>query len=173
MSKKIKNIFRISIILNLLLIAIVAWGVNKNNYVIERVLTMNVAYNLFWLEEKISHQSDNDWSDPSLVTAELKQIFDGIYHSLNVGSESRTLSNSDKETLENLIRSLQNYQRYPMETLDSYSDLTEEDKKDYEELGVILREVGFVLKEMNDFGYWEKNSLIKKFGELSEKINAQ
>ncbi|MGP4072914.1 hypothetical protein ACTWQB_10210 [Piscibacillus sp. B03] len=173
MSKKIKIFFRISIVLNILLIAIVAWGFYHMNYVTERTLTVNVAYNLFELEKSITHQSDNDWSDPSLVTTELGQVFGGVDHSMNVGSESKTLSESDMGTLQNFINSLRSYQQYPMETLDSYSNLTEEDKRNYEELGEILREVGFESKEMNQFNSWEKDSLIKKFMELTEKIESR
>ncbi|WP_409275983.1 hypothetical protein V1499_10290 [Neobacillus sp. SCS-31] len=77
MNKKMKMFFRISIGLNVLLITIVAWGFYHMNYVTERVLTVNVAYNLFELDHSISHQSDNDWSDPSLVTTTFGQIIEG------------------------------------------------------------------------------------------------
>ncbi|WP_409275984.1 hypothetical protein V1499_10295 [Neobacillus sp. SCS-31] len=95
------------------------------------------------------------------------------HHSLNVGSESKTLSKSDMEILQDLINSLRKYQVYPMESLDSYSDLTDEGKRQYEELGEILREVGFDSKEIEQFTSWDKKSLIKKFGEVTEKIESR
>jgi len=133
---------------------------------------MNVAYSLFGLEDKITHQMKHDWSDPSLVTTELERIFFGISHSQNIGSESNTLSENDLEILDQLSDGLRTYQLYPLETLDQYSDLTEENKIDFEKIGKSLREAGFDSNEIEEFHYWDKKSLIEKFSELTKSLES-
>lgn len=172
LSKKTNTVFKISIALNVILISIVAWGYFNTVYVTERVLAVNVAGTLFGLESKIAHQIDNDWSDPSLVNIELEQVLIGISHSQNVGSESNTLSNGDMEILDGLSRSLSN-KLYPLETLDSYSEMSEEDKTFFINLRQSLSETGFEAKVIDDFGKWDIGSLMNKFSELTEKNNTK
>lgn len=173
MSKRAKLIFRISLAFNVLLVSIVAWGYFNTIYVTERVLTMNVTNPLFGLENKIAHQIDHDWSDPSLVKIELEQILIGISHSQNVGIESNTLSNDDMETLDKLSDYLSDTKYFPLETLESYSEITEEDKTKFENLREALREVGFDIEKHESFNSWDKDSLMVVFSELADKNNAQ
>lgn len=68
MSKKRKLFFRLSIGLNILLLAIVAWGIMKINFVKEKVLFIEFQHNLVELEGLIAYQIDENWSEPKLVT---------------------------------------------------------------------------------------------------------
>lgn len=62
----------------------------------------------------------------------------GISHSQNVGSESNTLSNNDMEILNSLSDSLRN-KLYPLEELDSYGKISEEDKTFFYKLKAITK----------------------------------
>ncbi|WP_208586163.1 hypothetical protein [Gracilibacillus suaedae] len=164
MSKKRKLIFRILIGLNILLIAIVIWGFIKMNFVKEQVLLTEVQYNLVELEGLIAHQSDNNWSEPNLVTTELGDILEGISLGITTGEQLGTLSNSDKKTLSLLYSKLN---QYPNDELYSFVDLTEDDKKNFEQLREILRDVGLGLNisisnSMDPF--------MRKVEELEEKL---
>ncbi len=164
LSKKRKLIFRILIGLNILLIAIVIWGFIKMNFVKEQVLLTEVQYNLVELEGLIAHQSDNNWSEPNLVTTELGDILEGISLGITTGEQLGTLSNSDKKTLSLLYSKLN---QYPNDELYSFVDLTEDDKKNFEQLREILRDVGLGLNisisnSMDPF--------MRKVEELEEKL---
>ena len=74
MSKKRKLLFSVSIGLNILLVAIVAWGIIKMNFVKEQVVVTEVQYRLVELEGIIAYQTDENWSEPNLVTAKLGDV---------------------------------------------------------------------------------------------------
>lgn len=102
LSKKRKLVFRISIGLNILLIAIIVLGFIKMNFVKEQVLVTEVQRNLVELEGLIAEQSDDNWSNPNLVTTELGDVLNGILLGITTGEQLGTLSKADKETLEKL-----------------------------------------------------------------------
>ncbi|WP_438311715.1 hypothetical protein [Sporosarcina sp. FA9] len=122
---------------------VVIWGFFKINYVTERTLFNEVEINLLILEDAISYQKENNWSQPSFVTLRLEEVMDGLAKSRNIGAVSRTLSKRDIELLYYLSHGLLKYQRHPLDTLDSFSEISDSEKKNYEELGVKLLEVGF------------------------------
>lgn len=142
MSKKRKLLFRVSIGLNILLVAIVAWGIIKMNFVKEQVLVTEVQSNLVELEGLIANQMNDNWSEPNLVTTELDDVLNGIWLGVTTGKQLGTLSKSDKKILEHLYSQLN---QYPNDELYSFSDLTEEDKQNFEDLRETLREVGLGL----------------------------
>ncbi|WHZ05688.1 hypothetical protein QNH48_14110 [Neobacillus sp. YX16] len=139
MSKKRKLLFRITIGLNIVLVAIVAWGIIKMNFVNEQVLVTEAQNNLVELESLIAYQSDNNWSEPNLVTTELGDVLNGIWLGMTTGEQLGALSKSDKGILEELYSKLN---QYPNDELYSFADLTEKDKKNFENLQQTLREVG-------------------------------
>lgn len=138
MSKKRKLLFSVSIGLNILLAAIVAWGIIKMNFVKEQVVVTEVQYRLVELEGIIAYQTDENWSEPNLVTAKLGDVLNGIWLGMTTGEQLGTLSKSDKEVLELLYSKLN---QYPNDELYSFTDLTEEDKQNFEDLRKTLREV--------------------------------
>ncbi|MEH7249294.1 hypothetical protein V7114_21260 [Neobacillus niacini] len=142
MSKKKKLLFRISIGLNILLVAIVAWVIIKMNFVKEQVLVTEVQNNFVELEGLIANQSDNNWSEPNLVTTELGDVLNGFWLGLTTGKHLGTISKSDKKIPEDLYAKLN---QYPNDELYSFADLTEEDKKNFEDLRKTLHEVGLGL----------------------------
>ncbi|WP_391201484.1 hypothetical protein [Psychrobacillus sp. L4] len=166
MSIRRKLLIRISIGLNTLLIAIVAWGIIKMNFVKEQVLVTEVQHNLVELEGLIANQMDENWSEPNLVTVELGDVLNGIWVGITTGEQLGTLSKSDKEILEKLYSKLN---QYPKDELYSFVDLTEEDKKSFDELRDILREVGLGL---NISISASMDSFMKQAEELVEKINS-
>lgn len=139
MSKKSKLLFRISIGLNLLLIAVIAWGYIKMNFVKEQILHTEVQQNLVELEGVIANQSEDNWSAPNLVTTELGDVLNGIWLSIITGEDLGTLSRSDKEILNHLYNKLN---QYPKDEIYRFTDLTEEDKENFEELREDLRDAG-------------------------------
>lgn len=139
LSKKRKVLFRISVGLNILLISFVAWTYIKMNFVKDQVFLTEVQSNLVELEGLIANQSDNNWSEPNLVTTELGDVLNGIWLGMTTGEQLGTLSKSDKKTLTNLYSKLN---QYPNDELYSFVDLTEEDKKNFEELREMLRDAG-------------------------------
>lgn len=166
MSKKKKFLFRISIGLNILLVAIVAWGIIKINFVKEQVLITEVQNNLVELEGLIAYQSDDHWSEPNLVTTELGDVLNGIRLGMTTGEQLGTLSKSDKEILEHLYSKLS---QYPNDELYSFIDLTEEDKKNFEGLRKTLREVGLGL---NITISGNMNSFMSKAEALNERVES-
>jgi len=135
-------LFRISIGLNIFLIAIVAWGIIKMNFVKEQVFVTEVQRNLVELEGLIENQIDDNWSKPNLVTTKLGDVLNGIWLGMTTGKQLGTLSKSDNDILEHFYSKLN---QYPKDELYRFVDLTEEDKKNFEELRESLREVGLGL----------------------------
>lgn len=164
MSKKKKVLFRISISLNIFLIAIVACGIIKMNFVKEQVLVTEVQNNLVELEGLIENQIDDNWSEPNLVTTELGDVLNGIWLGMTTGKQLGMLSKSDNDILVHLYSKLI---QYPNDELYRFVDLTEEDKKNFEELRETLREVGFGL---NISISGDIDSFLKQAEELNEKI---
>lgn len=158
--------FRISIVLNILLFTIVVWGIVKMNFVKEQVLITEVQSNLVELEGLIASQMEDNWSEPNLVTTELGDVLNGIWLGKTTGKQLGTLTYSDQRILEQLYSKL--YQ-YPNDKLYSFVDLTEEDKKNFEELRKTLREVGLGL---NISIIASMDSFMKQAEELNEKIRS-
>ncbi|WP_238343510.1 hypothetical protein [Gracilibacillus saliphilus] len=125
-----------------------------------------VQYNLVELEGLIAHQSENNWSEPNLVTIELGDILEGISLGITTGEQLGTLSNSDKKTLSHLYSKLNQYSN---DVLYSFVELTEDDKKNFEQLREILRDVGL------DLNISISNSMgpfMRKVEELEEKLHS-
>jgi hypothetical protein len=129
LSKKRKWVFQFSIVLNILLFAIAAWGIVKMNFVKEQVLITEVQSNLVELEGLIASQIEDNWSEPNLVTTELGDVLNGIWLGKTTGKQLGTLTYSDQRILEHLYSKLN---QYPNDKLYSFVDLTEEDKKNFE-----------------------------------------
>ncbi|KIY20591.1 MULTISPECIES: hypothetical protein [Mesobacillus] len=142
MNKKRKSLFGISIGVNILLVAIVAVGMVKMNFVKEQILVTEVQNNLVELEGSIAKQMEDNWSEPNLVTTELGDVLNGIWLGMTAGQQIGTLSESDKKILERLYSKLN---QYPNDELYRFADLTDEDKQDFEKLRATLREVGLGL----------------------------
>jgi hypothetical protein len=157
-------LFRISIGLNILLISLVAWGIAKINFVKEQVLVTEVQNNLVELEGLIANQIKENWSEPNLVTTELGDVLNGIWLGKTTGKQLGTLAYSDKRVLETLYSKLN---QYPHDKLYSFVDITEEDKKNFEELRKTLREVGLGLNMTIN-----PNSFMNQAKELNEKIKS-
>ncbi|WHX40810.1 hypothetical protein QNH36_01125 [Mesobacillus sp. AQ2] len=138
-----KLLLSISIGLNLILVMIVGWGMMKMNFVKEQVLVTEVQNNLVELEGLIAHQMDDEWPEPNLVTAKLDDVLNGIWLGITTGEQLGTLSENDKEVLGHLYSKLN---QYPHDELYSFTELTEEDKQNFEDLRKTLREVGLGLK---------------------------
>ncbi|MFF2176032.1 hypothetical protein ACFVT8_06175 [Lysinibacillus sp. NPDC058147] len=164
MSKRKKVLFRISIGLNIILIAIVAWGIITMNFVKEQVFITEVQHNLVELEGLIENQIDDNWSEPNLVTTKLGDVMNGIWLGMTTGKQLGTLSKSDNDILELLYSKLN---QYPKDELYRFVDLTEEDKKNFEELRETLREVGLGL---NITISANMDSFINQAEKLNEKI---
>ncbi|MEC1759856.1 hypothetical protein [Schinkia azotoformans] len=166
MSNKSKAVFRISIGLNILLIAILAWGIIKVNFVKEQIFVTEVQNNLMELEGLIAHQIDNNWLEPNLVTTKLGDVLNGIQVGTTTGEQLGNLSKGDKKILRNLYLKLN---LYPHDELYSFVDLTIEDKKNFEDLRENLRDVGLGL---NIPLYSDMDSFTKQAEELEGKINS-
>ncbi|XEC94058.1 hypothetical protein AB6A23_22370 [Paenibacillus tarimensis] len=101
-----------------------------------------------------------------MVTTELGDVLNGIWLGRTTGEQLGTISKSDKEILNNLYSKLK---QYPNDELYRFVDLTEEDKKNFEELRKILRDVGLGL---NISISASMDSFMKQAEELQEKINS-
>lgn len=121
--------------MNLLLIAIIAWGVIKMHFVKEQVLVTEIQANLIVLEGLIARQHEDHWSEPHMVTTALEDVLNGIFLSMNTGEQLGIMSKHEEEILIHLYSKLN---QYPY----GFVDLTEEDKKNFEKLREILRDVG-------------------------------
>ncbi|MFS1513788.1 hypothetical protein VQL36_15290 [Chengkuizengella sp. SCS-71B] len=143
MNKKQQIIFRSSIITNIFLVIIIIWGFINTNFVKEQLIFEQVQHNLVELEGLITHQKKYNWSEPNLVTTEVRDILNGIYIGVSTGKYLKTISSSDIRTLENLASILR---QYPHDELYEFSTLTTEDKQNFEELQIKLREVGLGLR---------------------------
>lgn len=135
-------LFLISISLNIILVVIVAWGIIKMNFVKEQVLITEVQSNLIEWEGLIANQVDNKWSEPQLVTAELRDVLNGIWLGTTTGKQLGMFSKSEKKVLERLYSNLD---QYPSDERYKFAIVTEEDKRDFEDLRKALREVGLGL----------------------------
>lgn len=147
-----------------MLIVIVAWCFMKMHFVKEQVILTEVQTNLVELEGLIAHQIEENWTEPNLVTSELSDVLNGIWLGKTTGTQLGTLSNSEMATLERLYLRLSQFSN---DELYSFADLTEDDKKNLEDLRNILREVGLGLNITisNNF-----NSFMSKAELLNEKI---
>jgi hypothetical protein len=143
LGKKRKLLFRISIGLNIILIAIVALEYIKMNFIKEQLFVTEVQHNLVELEGLIANQSDDNWSEPNLVTTELGDVLNGISLGMTTGEQLGNISKGDKEILNNLYYKLK---QYPNDELYSFVALNQEDRKNFEELQETLRDAGFGLK---------------------------
>ena len=155
MSINNRLLFRISVGLNLLLIIIVTLGYIKINFVKEQVFITEVQQNLIELESLIANQSDNNWSEPNLVTTELAGVLNGIWLGKTIGKQLGTLSNSDSEILNNLFYKLN---QYPQNELYRFTDLNYKDIENFEELREKLRNagLGMNLQVSGDMDYFMK-----------------
>lgn len=143
MNRKRKLIFLVSIGLNMVLIAFVAWGYVKMNFVKGQIFFTEVQSNLVELEGLIANQMKNNWSEPNLVTTELGDVRNGIWLGITTGDQLGTLSKSDKGILNDLYYKLG---QYANDELYSFADVSEADKTNFEELRGILRDAGFGMK---------------------------
>ncbi|TYS19099.1 hypothetical protein FZC78_02885 [Rossellomorea vietnamensis] len=139
MRSKIKVLFKISIGLNILLILILAWRIARVNFVSEQVILTEVQDNLVELEGLISIQMEKNWFEPNLVTTELSDVLNGIWLAMTTGKQLGTLSDRDRKILERLHSHLN---QYPHGELYRFVDVTQEDKRNFEKLRGILRDVG-------------------------------
>lgn len=163
--KKKKVLFRISIALNIVLIAVITWGFIKINFVKEQVFLTEVQSSLVELEGLIAYQIDNDWSEPNLVTSKLAGILNGIGLGRVTGAQLGTLSESDDRTLSHLQSKLR---QYPHDEIYSLADVTDEDKRNFEEFRKKLREAGFGMQIQisADMGYFIQQ--VKVLNEMIE-----
>lgn len=166
MRKKTKLLIGISLGLNILLVAIVAWGMIKMNFVREQVLLTEVQHNLVELEGLIASQIDDNWSEPNLVTTELGDVLNGIWLGMTTGRQLGTLSKSDNDILAHLYSKLN---QFPNDELYSFVDLTEEDQKNFEVLRETLREVGLGLDITISA---DMDTFINQAEEINEKIKS-
>ncbi|ALC90638.1 hypothetical protein AM500_13220 [Bacillus sp. FJAT-18017] len=165
MSQKKKLLFRISIAFNIILIAIVAWEIVNLYFVKEQVLLTEVQYNLVELEGVIANQSEKNWPEPNLVTTKLGDVLNGILLGKTTGEQLGILSENDEIILSTLYTKLS---RYPNDELYSFIDVSEEGKKNFEELREVLREAGLGL---NISISASMDSFMKQAKEIGEKAN--
>jgi len=165
LSKKKKIFVGISIGLNVLLLALVGWGLLTMNFVKEQVLITEVQSNLVELEGLIAYESETNWTEPKLVTAKLGDVLNGITLGLTTGNQLGTLSKKDDVILQKLYLRLN---QYPTNDEYSFVDLTEKDKRNFEELREILREaeLGLNITIHNDMDIFIKQAEV-----LLEKIH--
>lgn len=140
------------------------------SYVNERVLISDVYANLVQLEESVHHQVEDDWTNLSLVTTRMDELFMGLSTSMNVGATTNMLSQHETDTLIDLQQILLTYQQLPIDSSEDYSDLTDSDQKRYEELGIILSDIDF--KEISDDNI-STESVMQKVEELVEELEMQ
>ncbi|WP_156882552.1 hypothetical protein [Halalkalibacillus halophilus] len=150
----------ISMVLNVLLIGTVWWGYSKLGYVNERVL-VDVYRNISQLEELITDQTEDDWSNPTLVTTKMEDLFWALITSMNVGAETNMLSQAELTALIDLQVYLQTYE--PVEPFKETNDLTESEKLRYENFGQILSKINFKDDSNDDIN---KGFILKKVEEL-------
>ncbi|RPF56136.1 hypothetical protein [Aquisalibacillus elongatus] len=164
-----KAIFGTLVVLIVVLVMIIIWGFNKMNYVTEQVVT-DIRQDFIQLEDRISSQREDQWSEPGLVTTKVEELMNGIGLAWNIGSSLNTFSQSEEEFFYHLNGSLQQFDyRTESEPLGVYSDLSSEDQKNYEELGEILREVGFEKSNLGENA--TKDTVMRQLEELVEQLN--
>ncbi|TCJ01669.1 hypothetical protein [Cytobacillus praedii] len=153
MSTKGKVLFRVSIGLNLILITCVLWGFIRINFVKDQIFNTEVQDDLVELEGLIAYQKDNQWSTPSLDTTKMGSVLNGLWLGITMGNQMGTLSKKDKEILQRLYMKLH---QFPKDDLYRFTDLTETDKENFEELREVLREVGLGMKISIDENFYEQ-----------------
>ena len=142
LSEKQKLIFRVSLGLNIFLLVFVAWGYMKINFIRDQLFLTQVEYKLVKLEGLIANQTNNNWTEPDLVKTELGQILNEIGHGLNKTDQLGSLSDGEIAILYKLYKKLN---QYPHDEKGGFSDLTEMDKRNFEELRGNLRDAGLRL----------------------------
>jgi len=167
-STKKKIFFRISIVVNILLVIVVAWGYIKINFASEQILLTGVQRNLIELEGLIAHQIKNDWSEPNLVTVKVGDVLSGLWISMQAGEHLNSVSSKNKRTLNKFYNQL--IAQYPYDRLYSFTNVSEPDKEHLTELREYLRDVGLGLNisKSGDMG-----TLMNKVESLTEKIEGQ
>jgi hypothetical protein len=142
LKKKWKIILGASIGINIILLLVVIFGLIKINFVKEQVLVTEVQQKLIELEGLIAYQSEQRWSEPNLVTTQLRDVLNGIWFGITTGEQLGNLTKEDRDTLSSLYSALI---QYPNDELYRFVEVTEEDQKKFEELREILREAGLGL----------------------------
>lgn len=142
MRKKKKLILYLSIVLNIFLIAFLAWGYMKMKFVKEQIFIAEVQRNLVELEGTIAIQKEKKWVEPNLVTTEMGDVLNGVWLGIKTGEQLGNLSKNEKKIMNDLYNRLN---KFPNDEIYRFADLTEEDKENFEELHEILREVGLGL----------------------------
>lgn len=130
-----KLMFRLSIGLNVLLIVLVLWGHLRMNFLNDQLLLLDVRNNMVELEGQIAKQSLEHWPEPNVVATEMGEVVKGLWRGLSKGE---TLTQEEEIILHALYFKLK---QYPYDNKFNSSELTEEDKENFEELQVILRDV--------------------------------
>jgi hypothetical protein len=138
--KNRKLLLQISISLNILFIAAITTGLIRMNFVKEQILLTEVQQNLIELEGVIEIQSENNRSEPNLVTTEMGDVLNGIWLGIRTGEQLVILFRGDKEILNNLYNKLD---QYPKNEIYRFTELIEKDKDSFKELQGKLRQAGF------------------------------
>jgi hypothetical protein len=165
MKKKQKVIFIGSIIFNVVLFMIVLWGYISTNFANDQLFFTEVQGNLVGLEGLIVDQKEKNWTDPNLVTTKLGEIVNGLDLGLSNGRYLFTISYEDLQTLGRLESKLR---QYPQDELYRFTSLSENDKENFEELQIILREVELG-QRFTILNNWD--SFIHKINALEGKID--
>jgi len=160
---KQRLIFRVSLALNALLIPLVIWGHFKMNYVNDQLFLKEVEYNLIELEDLITKQSHDNWTNANLVTTEFRNVLNSMGYGMRT---NQTLTEDNSVILYKLYEKLK---QYPHEQKDNHPVLTDQDKKNFEELQEILHDVGLGL---NVKGSDDMESFINRAAELEKRIRA-
>jgi len=149
---------------NIIFVLLIGWLILNIHFANKQLFYREVQENLVELEGLIAHQKDNNWPEPNLVTTKLSKVLDGMYLSLDNAKYLKIISNSDKEILEKLTSKLR---LYPQDETYRFSNLTQEDKKNFELLQSKLRDaqLGLNITIYND---WK--SFMSKSKVLEESI---
>lgn len=128
----------------------------------DQVFNTEVQDDLVELEGLIANQKENQWSTPNLVTTKMGSVLNGLWLGITTGNQLGTLSKKDKEILQRLYMKLL---QFPKDELYRFTDLTETDKENFEELRAVLREVGLGMNISIDENFY------KQARHLKEKLN--
>ncbi|MEM4991984.1 hypothetical protein WKH56_05540 [Priestia sp. SB1] len=167
MSEKQKNIFVISMLVNLFLVVCLIIGYLKISSAHKELFYSEVQYKLVELDGLIEHQKKNAWSEPNLVTTKLSDVLNGLDAATNNGKHSGWLSKDDQMVMEHLDMALR---QYPHDELYKFSVLTKSNKDEFEELQLKLKKVGFGMN-MTISNDWK--SFITKSEKLSSLIEVK
>lgn len=157
MSKKQKNIFVFSIVINAVFIGCLIGGYLKTSLAHKELFYSEVQYKLVELDGLIEHQKENGWSEPNLVTTQLDDVLNGLSVATNSGRYTGWLSNDVQVTMERLNHMLG---EYPHDELYMFSVLTQSDKEEFEDLQSKLQTVGLTMNMTvdNDWGIFIEQS---------------